>query len=99
MVKATMKWHSTTPAPPLMVCAARNMAFRLSLSLGSCSSRNRAGFHLGQLLTAFTDEYAGDFVHGFSPVFGGQDASAAGMMSGSPSSAARLQKSITARTD
>ena len=60
----------------------------------------QAGFHFRELLPAFLNEYVGQFVHALFPVFpsGVQDVSQAGMSSGSPSSVARLQKSMTERT-
>src|SRR5574343_992469 len=53
-------------------------------------------FHVSQLFPAFLNEDAGDFVH--AAFSASQGASCAGMTSGSPNSAAMLQKSMTELT-
>ena len=56
----------------------------------------QARFHLGQLLAAFLDEDAGNFVHVYLVLF--QGVSCAGMTSGSPNSTAMLQNSTSSLT-
>jgi hypothetical protein len=98
-VKASMKWHSTTPAPPLMVCAARKMAPRLSASSGCCSSLSRPSSMASQLVAAFVDEGTGQFIHRVPPrscdrSFSAERFQACAEMSiGSPKTPTRLQKS------